>query len=520
MQTERRIRSLSTAGLWLAAIACAGCNSVIGLNDLSVRDEAGESPGGECEINADCSAKLGAAAACVGPENRCVPLLSEDCDVVTGDPEDGEVIILGSLFSTQGAQAETNKHRQQAAMLAVNQINQLGGIPRGGGGTRKLVMVSCNETENLDRVGAHLVNELRVPGIVGPNTSQDTIELTNRISARGGTVLMTPSAVASAIGALDDNHLTWLMVPNDEQRAPLMIRQLNAIETRLRNARGVNDVKLSIVSRGDALGQGTRKSLSSLRINGRTLSDQIGGNVLIDEYDFNRPDQTAIVEKHLTFRPDMVVLAGTAEAITQVMVPLEAGWPSGAPRPEYVLIDSVKVPELITAATGNDDLRRRVRGTGIVPGPDSVPVYESFKVDYLVANPAAKGRETTSGMGPAYDAVYSMAYAIAAAGDQPVSGDVISTNLGLLAGGSTKIEVGSTNLTRAFQRLGAGESIDAVGTFGHLEWDQNGAVVGGTLEMWCIGIPSGSTTPSYRSSGLTFDLRTETESGQYTQCGP
>jgi hypothetical protein len=227
----------------------------------------------------------------------------------------------------------------------------------------------------------------------------------------------------------------------------------------------------------------------------------------------------ALVEEHLNFQPDIVVLGGTAEAISQVMVPLEAAWTSAA-RPEYVLIDSVKVPELITATTGNDDLRHRVRGTGIVPDPDSQPVYDAFKVDYLVANPTAKGRETTSGMGPAYDAVYSMAYAIAAAGDQPVTGPLIASNLALLSGGSTEVEVGSTDLTKAFQRLVEGESIDAIGTFGRLRWDANGAVLGGTLEMWCIGIPSGTTTPAYRSSGLFYDLATDTESGQYVQCAP
>ena len=43
-----------------------------------------------------------------------------------------------------------------------------------------------------------------------------------------------------------------------------------------------------------------------------------------------------------------IVLAGTAEAVSKVMVPLEAQW-TGDVRPHYVLIDSTKVPELITA---------------------------------------------------------------------------------------------------------------------------------------------------------------------------
>jgi hypothetical protein len=66
--------------------------------------------------------------------------------------------------------------------------------------------------------------------------------------------------------------------------------------------------------------------------------------------------------------------------------------------------------------------------------------------------------------------------------------------------------------------LAAGETVDATGTFGPLAWDENGAVKGGTIEMWCIGSPAG--TLAYQSSGLTFDLGTQQKIGQYTQCGP
>ena len=516
MQTER-LRSVFRPAYFLAlAAASSACNSVIGLSDLSVQEQP-TTPGRECETNQECSDKLGQAAACVNPDGRCVALLSEDCDAITGDPNEEPVIILGSLFSTQGAQAATNKERQQAAMLAVGQINNIGGVPTPSGTVRRLVLVSCNETTDLRRAGRHLVDDLKVPAIVGPNTSQDTINVSQQVTIPGGTVVMTPTAVASSIGELVDNNLTWLMAPNDEQRAPLMIRQINDLEARIKAERA-GDVKLSIINRDDALGIGTRVSLNSLKLNGRSLSDAIANRtVFVDAYDPSKSDYSAIIEKHLAALPDIVVLAGTAEAITAVMKPLEERWPANTQRPEYVLIDSVKVPDLITLATNNDDLRHRVRGTGIVPSPDSIPVYELFKQEYQVAY--ATGNPNISGMGPSYDAAFSIAYAIAASGEAEITGAVIAESLAKLSGGSTKIEVGLPDLTAAFSRLSAGDEIDAVGTFGRLEWNDNGAVLGGTLEMWCIGVPSGGT-PAYRSSGLTFDLKTATESGQYVQCAP
>jgi hypothetical protein len=268
------------------------------------------------------------------------------------------------------------------------------------------------------------------------------------------------------------------------------------------------------VYRNDALGIGTRTSLNSLVLNGKPLSDRVnlGNHVHINPYDYSADNQDPIVQEYLSFLPDIIVLGGTAEAITKVMNPLEAAWPAGTPRPEYVLIDSVKVPDLIMATTNNEDLRLRVRGTGVTPSPMSTPVYNAFKVDYQIAYPNSS---MVSGMGPAYDATYAIAFALAAKRDQPINGASIAQGLRMLGTGDT-MEIGATKATTAFQRLVAGQSIDALGTFSALSWSKDGTVIGGTLEMWCIAGPSAK--PAYASSGLTFDIMSGTQAGQYTQC--
>lgn len=505
----------------LFVLGTPACNSLTKLDAYTVGTDTKSDQNVVCQSNSQCTAEATAAAGkdvaavCVQSSGRCVNLLSEDCDVVTGDPSSDDTIVIGSLFSTKGAQAATNIQRQQSAMLAVTQINDVGGVPGPSGKPRKLVLVSCDESTDLMRAGEHLVGELRVPAIVGPNTSQDTLDLSTSVSVPGGTVVMSPTAVASSVGALLDDDLTWLMVPTDVQRAPLMIHQIGELETRLKAERAVTNVKLGIVFRNDALGIGTRTSLNALVLNGKPLSDSVnlGNNVHISPYDFSAPDQNTIVTEYLAFLPDIVVLAGTAEAISRVLVPLEDAWPAGHARPHYVLIDSVKVPELITAATDDPELRLRVRGTGIKPSATSVPVYDAFKVDYEIAYP---GSSIISGMGPAYDATYAIALALAAKKDRSVDGAAVSEGLRMLGGGATEIQIGATRVLSAFQRLAAGESINALGTFSSLAWTGDGTVLGGTLEMWCIGSPSGR--PAYQGSGLTFDIMTQGLSGQFTQC--
>lgn len=576
-----RTTTLNDSVLFALLVTCAAaCNSLVGLDDLSVADgsSAGKNgsagsdtssggtpmmPGaggddganggtsitdagaggdgivvvGECTTNQDCIDKFSAnppaaaaggaapsgpvAAVCIKPEQRCAALLSEDCDVVTGDYTNDRAIILGSLFSTKGAQAATNIPRQQAAALAIEQINAVGGVPAGetSAEARPLVMVSCDETTNLVRAAEHLVKDLKVPAIVGPNTSQDTLDVSNKVTVPNGTVVITPTAVASSITALSDNDLTWLMVPSDVQRAPLMIDQINELETTLKVERNKEAVKLGIVFRNDALGVGTRTSLNQLVLNGKGLSDalNLGNHVEIDGYDFAEADQQALVTKYLTFRPDIIVLAGTAEAVSKVLVPLEAQW-QGDERPHYLLIDSTKVPELLTATTNNESLRLRVRGTGITPGPSGkdtpAEAYNGFKIDYDVRYQGATS--TISGMGPSHDAAYAIGLALAATKDLPVSGASIAAGLRKLASGSNKITTLGTNLLAAFQKLSAGSGITAVGSFGVLDWDSDGAVKGGTLEMWCIG--GTPEKPAYQSSGLLFDIMSQSKSGTYTQC--
>jgi len=495
----------------------------------------GEKPG-DCTTNQECTdrASIGVtgaagagantvAAVCVknaGPAH-CETLLSDDCNLITGDYTNDSAIIVGSLFSTKGTTAPTNLPRQQSAELAIEQINAAGGVPSGStsANPRPLVMVSCDESTNLVRAAGHLVNDLHVPAIVGPNTSQDTLDVSTKVTVPGGTVVMSPTGVASSIAALTDNDLTWLMVPSDVQRAPLMISQINALESALKDQRDVSTIKLGVVFRNDALGIGTRTSLNDLVLNGKPLSDSLnlGNNVQIDPYNGSDTNETAIVTKYVTFAPDIIVLAGTAEAITKVMVPLEAAW-TAPNRPSYVLIDSTKVPELLTAVTNNDDLRSRVRGTGITPGPTAKntpgETFNGFVIDYGVRFPGSTA--TISGMGPSHDAAYAIGLALAATTDEPVSGKSVAKGLRRLAGGTTVLEATGTNVLAAFQKLAAGEQVTEVGTFTMLDWDQNGAVKGGTLEMWCIGGPTAK--PAYASSGLTFDLKTQTQSGTYVQC--
>ncbi|MDB4986156.1 MAG: Branched-chain amino acid transporter, amino acid-binding protein [Myxococcaceae bacterium] len=504
--------------LLLASLLLGGCD--LFNDDLERRLQAdggsGVTVAAECRTHADCAGRDGGAFACVQPRGECVALTSPDCTTITGDLSSPQAIVLGSLFSTSGPQGATNLPRQQSAMLAIEALNSFGGVPGTGSISRPLVLVSCDEAASLDRAAAHLIDELKVPAIVGPNVSQDVIDVTNGYSAAGGTVLISPTAVASSIADLRDNGLTWIMVPSDEQRAPLMKEQIGELEKQLRTSHASQPVTLSIIYRNDALGNGTRVALNSLTLNGKPLADNAVPNVdtvRIEPYEASDPEQSAIVARQIEYAPSIIVLAGLSEAITQIMLPLEQGWGT-SPRPYYVLIDSLKVPEVLMAATTNDDLRKRIRGTGIVPTSRSLPVYSAFQLDYAARWPGSPN--TISGMGPSYDATYAIAYALAATRDLPVSGASIAMGLAKLSLGGPELELESTKILAAFSQLTMGQAVSAIGTYAPLSWDSQGAPRGGRVEVWCIS--PGSPSASYASSGLSMDLKSQVLDGHYTQC--
>jgi branched-chain amino acid transport system substrate-binding protein len=559
--------------------AFTGCASVFNLDQYSTKGdqpdamiansnqgvlpEAGGSPGDaateaaappECTTNAQCTAlattegpldagapEAGADGAtpaqftgavdggaipaiCVQSIGKCARLLTPDCPVFYGDYTNDNSVVLGSFFVTSGTSGASNVSRQQAAILAASEINSSiagGGLPALAphGAPRPLLVLECDPSQSTVRTAQHLVNDLHVPAIVGPNAAQDVIDVTEQVSAAGGTLLLSPTALASPITYLVDDGLTFRDVPSDDQRAKLVIEQINEIESSLHATRGPT-LKLGIVYRTDALGLSALDSVSgSLIFNGHFISDPSNASqVSLDHYDLanNVPSQTVIATHYVSFLPDIIFITAQ-EQVADVVIPLEQGLTmAGATnRPYYVCSDAAKTNAFLTALSVSGvpaDFLTRVRGIGVRPDGDSGPVFAAFNTAYTTRYGSNPG---TSGMGSSYDAMYSIAYAIAATPGLPVTGASIAKGLGSLGSGPA-ISVGQGQAAVALQTLAGGQSIALRGSFSAMLWDTHGDIVGGTAEVWCVG--AGGGTPAFGSSGLTMDVATQLISGAYAQC--
>jgi hypothetical protein len=465
-------------------------------------------------------------AVCLRSTGKCARLLTQDCRDVYGDYRNDDSILIGTIFNTTGSLQGANLPRQNAALLAAKDINSNisgGGIPGPDGGVRPLLVLECDPTANTIRTAQHLALDLKVPAVVGPNVAEDGINITQMVSAQAGMLLMTPTIPVDPLTNLNDNGLTWRDVPSDHQRSPVYGDQIQEIASELQSAGRNGNLKLGLVVRNDALGLSALNSISSVPWDGMTVGSPPPNTVSIDEYALtDTTAQANIVAKYASSVPDVVFVVAQ-EAVANIVIPLEQKLTSNnytGPRPYYLATDTSKTTGWLSKPAGvPSDFQSRVRGVGVTPDQSSAAVFDAFNSEYsgtYMSNPG------TAGMGPAYDAMYSVAYAMAATKDMPVTGANVAKGLNQLVYGSS-FPVGLNSASGAFQALATARHIALQGTFTLMHWDGNGDIVGGTLQVWCItaGSPGGDAGPSFAfvDSGRDYDITTSKFTGMYNSGG-
>lgn len=495
------MRSTIVTGLVLLATGCAAIRGLddysisgasIGTGDDAAMHATSADGGADCTTHGECDA----TAMCVKATGRCVQLTTLECPRVLGDARADDAVLVGTILGTEA---------EHAAVLAAEEL------AAGPASLPHLVVVGCDLGADALVPARHLAEELHVAAILGPQRAEDVVAVTQP-SARAGTLLVTDSPVGS-IANLSDDDLTWRVVSSDVQRAKLVIEQMNELETLLRATRSVTTVKLAIVHASDALGTSARDAITGkLILNGHFLLDAANvGYVRDDQVTAgDAASYAALVTAYARqFRPDMVFVTA-AEQIGSLVVPLEQSLTAArvVDKPYYVFTDAARVEELLARIASGDlpaDIRRRIRGVGPVSPVASAPVL----ADFTTAFAARYGTAPAGGVNAMYDAMYALAYASGTGSDR------IGHGLRALAVGQQAF-VGPKAMGDVAVLLAKGQPMQLVGTQGPLQWDANGDLRGGTIEVWCVGSRSGAA--AYGSSGMTMDVQTQVVGGAYVQC--
>ena len=216
------------------------------------------------------------------------------------------------------------------------------------------------------------------------------------------------------------------------------------------------------------------------------------------------------VQSVIDVRPDVIFLAMDS-GFGGFISAIEAAWPATEARPAYVLGYSNQELGLLTTLVGsNDDLRRRISGTGWWPGAavasNRARLEQRFRSRY-------GGRVDQAHFG--YDAFYAAAHAIAWADRRAVvAAPSVAIALGHLQSGPA-IDVGPDGITDALAQFALGQDINLVGSSNLLDWDSSTRATRSDVTVWCLSRNPDGSLGLVESAGPVWHAATGEVTGQY-----
>ena len=363
-----------------------------------------------------------------------------ETDTDGGDDSDdsggGEPITLGTIFPVTGTNSAYGGGHQEAANLAVEEMNDAGGPL-----DREVTVVNRDTEGNPSRAAQKfrtMINEEGIVGLVGPyssgiGTTLAPVARDNRVTevSNGN----TSPALATA-GVNEENGVKYYgrTSPNDVQQALVMGRILN---------QRVEAETASFLYVDNPYGQGLAERASE-NFEGETL-DLVG-------YSKQTNDYTSTLD---------AVFEGDPDAVGAVMYPgngrtILNQWDQGGYGGQWVAAEAILSPQLLS------DLSDIVEGM-FITSPQTAN-SETF-IDSM------GGEEAVTQFAPhAYDATYLEGLALQQAGE--ASGTAIAENIRSVSrGDGTTVGVGEFQAGK--EALANGESVNYEGASGSVDLNEN-----------------------------------------------
>ncbi len=480
--------------------------TMVCLNSVCV----GPGSGGPCSTNNECIVRsAGQPAICRKDTQTCAILESSDCANVYGDYKSDDAIVLGSILSLKGTNASSGQSELNSALLALDDFtNTIVGLPGAADGKpRPLVLVECDDSADdttAQRSATHLVKDIGVPAILGPDSSGLCTGVINNVTIPAKVLLISPAATSATLSGI--SQYFWRTSPSDNIQAVPLRLSVGEIAT----AASLTTIKLAILYKNDSYGSGLFTAVSgSLQINGAPLGDpKNAGNFKPVQYAADGSDLASAVAQVTAFQPNIVALFGTNEVISSGLDTIEATWPVGPARPYYLVSDGGEVQELLDEIAKNAGVRTRVRGT--VPGTNN-PLFQAFNLKY---NGKYGSPANVFGMAGSYDSIYLLAYAISSLGaNATVDGTGISNGLTKMVGGAAT-DVGTGSMQSAINALMGGAAININGASGPLDFDTKLHEAPSDIDVWCV-VLDGQGNPQFTDSTRSYDATTAQMVGTY-----
>jgi hypothetical protein len=479
-----------------------GCNPILGITETSPSDVS-------CSSSAECLDVTGEwdPSACV--EGRCVRLRrGSECPTVLPQGEwltnldrtDPDPVVFGILtWLEKNGRSEFIENYE----LVLNEVTQeVGGLPAPGGKRRPILAVACDglpdEVEKLDRAIDHLVNELKVPGIIAAMPPEDLEYAFARAGRTNQVFFISVYEADRALVELDDDGLVWQLLSGGEQLAPTYAALLDRTVRHLRKTGELAEgepVRVALVTADEVKYLSTvSRALTDgiLQFNDRAALENSDGHFLALSIP-SRPfaneaiDYSSAITELVNFRPHVVIDAATDEVPETIILGLEAAAPELLPF--YLLSPWNRQERLVfNLAVAVPKIDLRLAGVNWEAAVDR-KLYEGYESRFEAAF-----KQSPLDTENHYDAAYYLIHAAAAAGfELPLRGSGLAKGMQRLLSGSQTFGVGPSDLLPAYVALEEpGSSIVLDGTMGPPNFDPATGARDLPGSVWCFNYKTGA----------------------------
>ena len=515
-------------------------------------------PDDYCESNAECAGKSDAGtgagpAICVN--KACKPLLSEDCTGIIGTKDDylrDDVVVYGFLMNITGASTVSVGLGSLGSLVLGREhfYNTFKGLPSGTGSSarpRPFIYVVCNEFVDPARATKHLVEDLKVPAILGPEISDNTFNIAQNITIPAGVAVLTPASTTGALASLQGG-LTFRNFGTDDDFMAVYQEIVNQKQVSLTSAGIVagNTLKVGVFHKGETTGTYLATNLrAKLTFNAQSGQANSDANLMKSfNYGYG-PGQTqaqsdaqtaTAIDQIVAYQPHLIFLPGSGE-VFPAMQQIEAKWATVNAaltyKPFYIPYSAAAGFnwKAWMSLPGNDTIRQRVLFPSHQlppPGDTTAAAVQSqavnefntkfpggFQLAWLEnqsqpntdAGSPATGTLTSGGPLSSYDnghliplaSIHSMA-----ANKGQVTGAGIAAGLRSFGAGGVNVAITATPqgpLTDAVTAIQKGEKVQYYGINGIIAFDATGTTHT-PVQMRCVGAtPNFATT----AAGLFFN---------------
>lgn len=365
----------------------------------------------------------------------------------------GKPLKIGALLSFTGDLADFGQPIFNGAQLAVDEINEAGGVL----GQDVTLVKGDDGTSPQQGVteAQRLVNVEGVQAIVGALASGVSLQVAETVSGPKGVVQISPASTSPGLSDAKDNDFLFRTTISDAAQGILLAR--------LAEDEGLQKVCTLYIN--SAYGQGLSNAFAE-------NFKELGGTVTKEV-----PHES----EQATYVTELQQCSG-ADALAAIAYPESAGVFLREAKEQnivqkYLFVDGTKSDKMLDAlGWENFD---GVRGTApsSLPTAEATSFEERYKAAYGEVPPLPFIKE-------AYDAVYVIALAAEAAGstDPKAIRDAIRD----VAEGGTKVTPGPDGYKEALKLIADGKDIDFDGTTGPLGFDENGDPTVGAIEWWHV----------------------------------